>query len=276
MQKLKDILVYVDDGASNKQRIITAVSLAKLHNARLTAVTLAAIKPSHVKAKDAKTLATICEQEAHKRVEEFSQYVQQQELEVGSRVIHGDENQAARKMAQYARNFDLVILRQANPNNDNFSIVEKLSEQVILLSGRPVFFMPYIGAHRIPCVKAMIAWDGSPTTTRATHDALSLLSNVEEVIILVVQQGKQKTAKGELLADDLSIHLQRHGVNATVKRMNAGTFDVPTVLLNEIAENDIDLLVMGGYGTPSLRQKIFGGVTRTILSSMIIPVVMSH
>jgi nucleotide-binding universal stress UspA family protein len=46
--------------------------------------------------------------------------------------------------------------------------------------------------------------------------------------------------------------------------------------LNEIAENDIDLLVMGGYGTPSLKQKIFGGVTRTILSSMIIPVFMSH
>ena len=43
-----------------------------------------------------------------------------------------------------------------------------------------------------------------------------------------------------------------------------------------IAENDIDLLVMGGYGTPSLKQKIFGGVTRTILSSMIIPVIMSH
>lgn len=122
----------------------------------------------------------------------------------------------------------------------------------------------------------MIAWDGSPTTTRAIHDSLALIANVEEVVILVVQEGKKKTAKGELLADDLCNHLQRHGVNAKVKRMSAGTFDVPTVLLNEIAENDIDLLVMGGYGTPSLKQKIFGGVTRTLLASMIIPVVMSH
>lgn len=276
MQNLKDILVYLDDGASNKERVITAISLAKVHQARLTGVTLASIKPSHVKARDAKTLATICEQEAHKRVDEFSQYVQQHELEVDSRVVHGDESLASRKIAQYARNFDLVILRQANPNNANFPIVEKVSEQVILLSGRPVFFMPYIGAHRIPCKKAMIAWDGSPTTTRAIHDSLALISKVEEVVILVVQQGKKKTAKGELLADDLCSHLQRHGANTSVKRMNAGTFDVPTVLLNEIAENDIDLLVMGGYGTPSLQQKIFGGVTRTLLSSMIIPVIMSH
>jgi len=48
------------------------------------------------------------------------------------------------------------------------------------------------------------------------------------------------------------------------------------VILNEISDNDIDLLVMGGYGTPSLKQKLFGGVTRSLLSSMIVPVIMSH
>jgi len=34
--------------------------------------------------------------------------------------------------------------------------------------------------------------------------------------------------------------------------------------------------VMGGYGTPSIRQKIFGGVTQALLGSMTVPVVMSH
>ncbi|MCP4410583.1 MAG: universal stress protein [Gammaproteobacteria bacterium] len=51
---------------------------------------------------------------------------------------------------------------------------------------------------------------------------------------------------------------------------------MPTVILNEIADHDIDIVVMGGYGTPSLKQKIFGGVTRTLLSTMIVPVMMSH
>jgi len=105
---------------------------------------------------------------------------------------------------------------------------------------------------------------------------LPILKSVSEVIILVVQEGKKKTAKGELLADDLVEHLQRHEVNARVKRISSGTFDVQTVILNQIAENDIDLLVMGGYGTPSLKQKVFGGVTKSLLSSMIIPVIMSH
>ncbi|MBC8510021.1 MAG: universal stress protein, partial [Chloroflexi bacterium] len=52
--------------------------------------------------------------------------------------------------------------------------------------------------------------------------------------------------------------------------------DVPSVILNQIADNDIDLLVMGGYGTPTLKQKVFGGVSLSLLSSMLVPVVMSH
>jgi len=271
----KDILVYLDDGASNTERVNTAFTLAKTYQARLTGVTPAAIKPAHLKVSDEKAVANISEQEAFNRLAEFKRLAEADAISVDIRIIHGNESMVSRKLAQIARNFDLVMLRQANPENKNFSMVETIAEQVLLLSGRPIFFMPYIGAHRIPCKKALIAWDGSPAVTRSIHGILPLLERVDKVIILVVK-GKKKTAKGELLADDLVSHLKRHNVNAKIKRVSAGTFDVPTVILNHIAENDIDLLVMGGYGTPSLKQKIFGGVTQTLLSSMIVPVIMSH
>lgn len=274
--RLKDILVYLDDGVSNVERVKAAFALAKSHKARLTGVTLASIKPAHLKVKNSKALKRMSELQAEERAAEFSELAQKEGISVDTRVVHGDEAVAARKMAQFSRNFDLVMLRQANPNKDNFSIIKEVSEQVILLSGRPVFFMPYIGPHRMPCKKAMIAWDGTPAATRAVHDAIPLLSQMDKVIVLVVKQGKKKTAKGELMVDDTVNHLKRHKVNAKVKRINAGTFDVPTVILNELAENDFDLLVMGGYGKPSIRQKFFGGVTRTLLSSMIVPVLMSH
>ncbi len=273
--RLKDILIYLDDGASNVERVKTAVRLAQVHQARLTAVTLAT-KPAHLRVTDEKAIKNISEQMAEKRVEEFIELANSEEIEVDSRIIHGKASVAARKMAQYSRNFDLLILRQANPNNENHAMIEQISEQVILLSGRPIFFMPYIGGHRIPCQKAMIAWDGSPAVTRAVHDAIPLMMGIKEVILIVVREGKQKTAKGELLADDMVQHLKRHKVNVSIKRVNAGTFDVASVILNEIADNDIDLLIMGGYGTPNLKQKIFGGVTQTLLTSMIVPVLMSH
>jgi nucleotide-binding universal stress UspA family protein len=272
----KDILVYIDEGDSNQERVNTAFNMAKMHNARLTGITLSALQPDHLKIKESKAVKNISLKEAEKRMEVFAEQAKKEGIEADARIIKGNPTKAAAQLAKVARNYDIVILRQANPNNRNHSVVEIVAESVILMSGRPVFFMPYIGAHRIPCKNAMIAWDGTPACTRSVHDALPILSHIDNVVILVVQEGKQKTAKGELLVDDLAKHLQRHGTSATIKRVNAGTFDVPTVILNEIAENDVDLMVMGGYGTPSLKQKIFGGVTRTILSSMIIPVVMSH
>ena len=37
-----------------------------------------------------------------------------------------------------------------------------------------------------------------------------------------------------------------------------------------------DFIVMGGYGHSRLREFILGGVTRSILKSMPVPVLMSH
>ena len=267
----RDILVYIDDGNSNAERIKTAFDLAKAHNAQITGVTLLALKPKHAKAMN----ETISENAATSRIKNFNAAAEAEGLVVKSKVINGNSKVAARKMAQFARNFDLVILPQANPTVESAALIEVVSEQVLLLSGRPIFFMPYIGAHRIPCQRAMIAWDGSPSVSRTVHDALPLLAGLDEVVILVIE-GTKKTAKGELLVDDLSEHLARHGVNTKIKRHQMDDLDVPTIILNEISDNGIDVLVMGGYGTPNLQQKIFGGVTRTLLSIMVVPVIMSH
>ena len=272
----KDILVYIDDGASNPERIKSAVNMARINKARLTGVTFSCIKPQNDRIKDPVAIANMSLKEAEDRIADFSRQADEVGIDHASRIIQGSAKEAPIKMAKVGRNFDLIILRQANPTHRDHDLMQEVAEQTILLSGRPVFFMPYIGAHRIPCTRALIAWDGTPAATRSVHNAIPILKHIEQTIILVVEAGNAKTIRGELLADDLAAHLNRHGANAEVRRTTTGTYDVPTVLLNQIADIDADLLVMGGYGTPSLKQKIFGGVTRTILSSMIIPVIMSH
>jgi len=272
----RDILLYLDDGNSNHERITTVLQMAERHGARVCAVTLSTIVPQGTLVKDQKVRKAMAEQAAEERIAEFVALAEEKNIETDSHLISGKSAQAAKKIAQYARNFDLVVLRQANPESPNTSMQQELAEQVLLLSGRPVFFMPYIGAHHIPCRKAMIAYDGTPSVTRAVHDALPILKGIEDITIMVVKTEGEKVAKGEVLADKLLEHLQHHGLNVSLNRVYAGTADVPTIIENEIADNDIDLLIMGGYGTPSLQQKIFGGVTRTLLSSMLIPVIMSH
>ena len=47
-------------------------------------------------------------------------------------------------------------------------------------------------------------------------------------------------------------------------------------LLSRLADQDIDLLVMGAYGHLCLRELVLGGVTRQIFQQMTVPVFMSH
>lgn len=273
----KDILVYLDDGKSNQERINSAFDLAKSQQARLTGVTLSALKPAHMVVKAEKAQYNISYQEAEKRIEDFSQQATARGIEFDTKIIDRAAGKGLRKaIAKYSRNFDLVIFRQAHPTNRNYELIESIASKIMVHCGRPVFFMPYIGAHHIPAQNALIAWDGTATATRAVHDSIPILKQVKEVTILVVTEGKKKTAKGELLADDLAAHLRRHDINATVRRTTTGSFDVSTVILNHIAENSLDLLIMGSYGTSGIQRKVFGGVTKKILDSMITPVIMSH
>ncbi|MCP4935474.1 MAG: universal stress protein, partial [bacterium] len=43
-----------------------------------------------------------------------------------------------------------------------------------------------------------------------------------------------------------------------------------------VSDAGADLLVMGAYGHSRLRERTFGGVTRTILDQMTVPVLMSN
>lgn len=273
---IRDILLFLDDGESNTDRINAAIYLAKSHGARLTAAALASLKPRHAKVDDESAISRMGERLAQQLVEDFTAVASRADLKTSTIIIYGDGHSSANKMAHYARNSDLVMLHQPNPARDNFLRLQEFAQQVLLLCGRPVFFMPYIGANRIPFRKIMIAWDGTPAASRAVHDAIPLLAQAEEVIVLVVESKKQKHRKKDVLVSGLANHLANHDVNARTLQVNPGKNKVSSVVLNQIFDNDIDLLVIGGYGTPSLKQKIFGGVTQSILKSMVVPVVMSH
>ncbi len=51
---------------------------------------------------------------------------------------------------------------------------------------------------------------------------------------------------------------------------------IAELLLSHAADMSADLMVMGGYGHSRAYELVLGGVTRTILGSMTVPVFMSH
>jgi nucleotide-binding universal stress UspA family protein len=273
---IKDILVFVDDGRANNDRTETAIHLAKTHDAFLMGASLSSMKPIYAKSDNEEVIIRMSDKQAHIYADQFIGAGNDAGIKVKSVVIAGDSKVSAQKMAHYARNADLVVLAQPDPSKDNFQRLQNFSQDVILLSGRPVLFIPYIGVSKVGYKKAMIAWDGTPAASRSVHDAIPLLATTDEVLILIVESKKQLEFKKDLLVENLVEHLSHHGINAQIKRVSPGNNNVPTTILNQIVDNGTDLLVIGGYGTPTIKQKIFGGVTAILLSSMSVPVLMSH
>lgn len=273
---IKDILVFIDDGPANTDRTNTALYLAISHGASLKGASLASMKPIYAKSENEEIIIRMSYKQAHKLIDDFIDAAQSVGIKVKTEVIEGDSKLSAKKMARFGRNNDLIILAQPDPSKDNYQRLQSFSQDVILLSGRPVLFIPYIGTKKTDYKKAMIAWDGTPAVSRSVHDAIPLLAKTDEVLILIVESKKQQELKTDLLVDDLVEHLSHHDINAHVKRVSPGTNNVPTTILNQVVDNETDLLVIGGYGTPTLKQKVFGSVTSTLLSSMSVPLLMSH
>jgi nucleotide-binding universal stress UspA family protein len=276
----KNILVYLDQGASNKERVNTAIAIARLHNARLTGVVVNALPASSILHKlgfgNGETLMEQQRTDAQAIIEDFEQVTAKEDVQADTRIIECVDGRAAEKLARMARIFDLCIMRQANPDKANASFIGELSEEVMLSSGRPVFFVPYIGAHNIPCRRGLIAWDGSKAATRSVHDALPLLEMMEKVIILIVDADKIEHYADSKPGEELSRHLSVHGVTNEIRRLTKGEVSTSTVILNELSDSGADILIMGGYGTPKLREIMLGGVTRTLFECMTVPVFMSH
>ena len=67
----------------------------------------------------------------------------------------------------------------------------------------------------------------------------------------------------------------RGGVAAEFKRLPSDE-DPANALLSYAADFGADLMVAGGYGHSRIREALFGGVTRTLLSSQTLPLFLSR
>jgi nucleotide-binding universal stress UspA family protein len=105
---------------------------------------------------------------------------------------------------------------------------------------------------------------------------LPLLAAAEQVIVATVNATPGAGGHGEEPGADIALHLARHGLRVEVEQLVAPELDAGNALLSRAAERGCDLLVIGGYGHARLRELILGGVTRTVLQSMTVPVLMAH
>jgi nucleotide-binding universal stress UspA family protein len=193
-----------------------------------------------------------------------------------------------------AQHSDLVVLAQHAEGDGQ---VPGFAANLLVAAGTPLLFVPAVDA--VPadadggpgcCHRVIVAWSPARETARALRDALPLLAAAETVELVRLADDATGDDGPEPL-QAVRAYLRRHGVEATVRVLARGTAaapgsllgggwtpDVPVAeaLLSHAADTGADLIVMGGYGHARLRELALGGVTRTMLQSMTVPVLMSH
>jgi nucleotide-binding universal stress UspA family protein len=208
---------------------------------------------------------------ANDAISRFDAGVKKAGISAETRILDATFGGAATLFAQIARRFDLAVVGQAQ--REGGASDELIIEGALFESGRPLVVVPYIQKRGMTLDRVLACWDGSRTAARAIGDAMPLLERAKAVDIVIVAEERKSD---ELTGANMSEHLARHGVRASVKRIAKGDLAIEDVLLSYAADSGADFMVMGGYGHSRLREFILGGVTRGILASMTVPVLMSH
>jgi nucleotide-binding universal stress UspA family protein len=278
----RSLLVQVDDTDGCAKRIEAAVALAAAHDAHLSGVYIISepSPASFVRGYLPPDLLTTLQQELHARAEaalaRFGEVAQRNQIAFESRIDRALYTEVADAFATHARYVDLAILGQLDPDDPGATAPHYLREEVILGCGRPVLVIPYIGAPPTFGEHVMVAWDASREAARAVNDALPLLERARTVSVVTINPRQQPFGHGEEPGADIGLHLARHDIKVEVQRIESRDIDVANTLLSQVANDGADLLVMGAYGHSRLREFVLGGVTRTILGEMTVPVLMSH
>ena len=274
----RDIVVNLSVRKGSKAVGDYAVSVAETLEAHLTGVAVAFVPSIPGASLGYLPIETIEAQQrenemaAEDAVDHFTAASAKAGVAAERRVLRTGFPAAAEQFSRIARRFDLAIVGQLEP--DVNSVEAAIAESTLFDSGRPIVIVPYIQKAPLTLERVMVCWDGSRAAARAIADAMPLLERAGSVQVVIVasERGKYDQIEGA----DMGLHLARHGVKVEVTRIARGKIDVADALLSHAADSGADFMVMGGYGHSRLREFVLGGVTRSMLHSMVVPTLMSH
>ncbi len=273
---LKDILVVLEQ--SDKAVTPYALSFARRFEAQLTVakprrdLTLLTDGSLEARYEFARGDQTAREARARQMLEEFGARAKTAGVDVEILDFDDRNNVQPREVPLFARGFDLVLVEQVEPGQP--PTLANLANSIIAESGRPVLVVPGIQSEPARFERIVAAWDGSVAAARAIGDAAPLLERAAHVEIVAMGSAAASrfvVSGGERMAR----RFYRGGVDARFRRI-PGEGDPGNILLSHVADTSADVIVAGAYGHSPLREAILGGVTRTLLGSMTVPVFMSH
>jgi nucleotide-binding universal stress UspA family protein len=280
MTNYRNLLVHLDSSAPCASRIDLAIGLALEHGAHLLGVAACGwpVPPAAV-AGDLLGFGPLLQISddhragAERACEAFADRARQRGL--GSYTARIEEVAGAQYLVQMARCHDLSVVGQPQRAGSDPLVPADLPVQLLMGAGRPLLAVPWAGHFEAAPRNVLVAWSDSRESARALADALPLLTRADSVHLLALVRPRADASATMAQLEAVQHWLGLHGV-ATRSHLDVVDLDFGEALLSRVTDLGADVIVMGGYGHARAAEFILGGMTKTVLSGMTVPVLMSH
>ena len=275
----RSLLVQVDDNDQSDRRIRVAARLARAHGAELHGIYV-----TPTRAMTPFTSAMLPNSVVENRLRETgdAQAGAEKRFRAGaaaelltSVMWSAPAGPALEAAILNVRGVDIGVTGQPFPEDTDAAFAGDVLYAMLMQAGRPLLIVPYLGEFPVVGRNVLIAWKETRESARAVSDALPFLKRADSVVVMPVSSpGGSVVDAGS--GAGIAAYLAQHGITARVRAEIADDIDVGNLLLSRASDLATDLIVMGGYSRARLAERVSGGVTRLILQSMTLPVLMSH
>jgi nucleotide-binding universal stress UspA family protein len=166
-------------------------------------------------------------------------------------------------VAEQARAADVIVSGRGGAHlTDPYAHADP--DDLVMLAGRPLLIVPEATTW-LDLRRGLVAWKDTAEARRAVAAALPLLRLVGDITVAAIPEQPEQRTSAEAGARDVVGWLSAHGITATVLVTEAAP-DAAARLQRLSEELGSGVLVAGAYGHSRLREWVFGGVTRQIVS----------
>jgi len=180
---------------------------------------------------------------------------------------------AERFLLSSTRAADMVILGATAENSPDDRV---LAHRLIREIGRPALILGKKTGLPTPPKQIVVGWTETREATRAVHDMTGLAAPGAQITLISLHARASEVEPGLTAREDLAAALDRAGFSVTTTDRPATAEERAEDLVRCALEIDADLLVTGAFGHSQVYDMLVGAVTRDLLESAPLPVLMSR